>query len=72
MTKDETYAEACRRGVRIVADVVLSRGRRPFTRLIGLVALLRGGHRVGVDCGALVIDGRNTDWLVLERAADEV
>jgi hypothetical protein len=71
MTKDETYAEAGRRGARIAADVVWSRGRRPFSRLIGLVALLRAGRRVGVDCTSLVIDGRHTDWVALERAADE-
>ena len=71
MTVDEAYVEADRRGARIAANVVRSRGRRPFTRLSGLVALLRAGRRVGVDCNALVIDGERAEWSALEKAAEE-
>jgi hypothetical protein len=73
MTKDELYREACDRGAGFLANVIWSHHPRAFTKLCGLVALLREGREV---CAAqfsldvLVIDGARADWSALERAAD--
>ena len=72
MTKAEMCREAEERGAGFLANVISCRHGKPFTKLAGLVALLRDGHVVrtaqfGMD--ALVIDGERTEWAALERAA---
>ena len=74
MTKMEAYEEADCRGAGFVANVIVNWHGRPFSQLIGLVALLRAGHEVRTGQFALdvlVIDGERADWSALERAADE-
>ena len=73
MTKEEAYREADCRGAGFVANVILNWHGRPFSKLIGLVALLRAGREAKTAQFALdvlVIDGERADWSVLERAAD--
>jgi hypothetical protein len=48
---------------------------RPFTKLAGLVALLRAGREVRTAQFAmdvLIIDGERASWTELEKAAEEV
>jgi hypothetical protein len=74
MTKDEMYREAEERGARFVANLIVNWHGRPFTKLCGLVALLRAGREVRTAQFALdvlVIDGERADWSALEKAADE-
>jgi hypothetical protein len=73
MTKAEMCQEAEERGAGFIANVISCQHRRPFTKLAGLVALLRDGHEVrtaqfGMD--VLVIDGERGEWAALERAAE--
>jgi hypothetical protein len=73
MTKAELYEEASARGAGFLANVISCWHGRPFTKLAGLVALLRAGHEVRTPQFAmdvLVIDGERADWSALERAAD--
>ena len=74
MTKEEACREADGRGAGFVANVILNWHGRPFSKLIGLVALLRAGREVRTAQFALdvlVIDGERADWSALERAAEE-
>ena len=73
MTKDEMYREACDRGAGFLANVIWHHHPRAFTKLCGLVALLREGREVRTaqfSLDALVIDGEQAEWAALERAAD--
>jgi hypothetical protein len=73
MTKDEMYREAGERGAGFVANLIVNWHDRPFTKLCGLVALLREGREVTTAQFALdvlVIDGGRAAWSELERAAD--
>jgi hypothetical protein len=72
MTKAEMCQEAEERGAGFLANMISCWHGRPFTKLAGLVALLRDGHEVrtaqfGMD--ALVIDGERAQWAALEEAA---
>jgi hypothetical protein len=72
MTKAEMCREAEERGAGFLANVISCRHGKPFTKLAGLVALLRDGHEVrtarfGMD--VLVIDGARAEWAALEEAA---
>jgi hypothetical protein len=72
MTKDEMYREAEERGAGFLANVITCWHGKPFTKLAGLVALLRDGHEVRTAQFAmdvLVIDGERTEWAALEKAA---
>jgi hypothetical protein len=72
MTKDEMYREAEERGAGFLANVITCWHDKPFTKLAGLVALLRDGHEVRTAQFAmdvLVIDGERTEWAALEKAA---
>ena len=74
MTKDEMYREAADRGAGFLANVISCHHPRAFTKLCGLVALLRAGREVRTAQFALdvlVVDGERADWAALERAADE-
>jgi len=74
MTKHEMYREACDCGVGFLANVIWHHHPKAFTKLCGLVALLREGREVRTaqfSLDALVIDGERADWSALERAADE-
>ena len=76
LTKAEAYREAQEYGLQAahVANVIVCWHRRPFARLIGLLALLRAGHEVRTaqfDLDTLVIDGERAEWSALERVADE-
>ncbi len=71
MTKDEMCQEAEERGAGFLANVISCSHGRPFTKLAGLVALLRDGHEVrtaqfGMD--DLIIDGERAEWTALEEA----
>ena len=73
MTKDEMYREAGERGAGFVANLIVNWHDQPFTKLCGLVALLRAGREVRTAQFALdvlVIDGERAGWSELERAAD--
>ena len=73
MTKDEMYREAEERGAGFVANLIVNWHGRPFTKLCGLVALLRKGREVQTaqfSLDILLIDGERAEWSVLERAAD--
>jgi hypothetical protein len=73
MTKDEMYREAEERGAGFVANLIVNWHGRPFTKLCGLVALLRAGREVKTAQFALdvlLVDGERADWSELERAAD--
>jgi len=75
MTKVEMYLEAQERGAGCVANVISCRHRRPFTKLCGLLALLREsreGRTAQFNLDALVIDGEHVSWAELEKAAEEV
>ena len=75
MTKVEMYLEAQERGAGFVANVISCRHRSPFTKLCGLLALLRKGRQVRTaqfSLDVLVIDGERADWAELEKAAKEV
>jgi hypothetical protein len=72
MTKAEMCQEAEERGEGFLANVIACWHGKPFTKLAGLVALLRDGHEVrtaqfGMDI--LVIDGERAEWAALEGAA---
>ena len=74
MTKVDLYLEAQERGAGFIANVIDCWHRRPFTRLAGLVALLRAGREVRTgqfSMDTLVIDGESADWTELDRAADK-
>jgi hypothetical protein len=76
LTKAEAYREAQEYGLQAahVANVIVCWHRKPFTRLIGLLALLRAGREVRTgqfSLDTLVIDGEQAEWSALERAADE-
>ena len=74
MTKYEMYREAEERGAGFVANLIVNWHGRPFTKLCGLIALLRADREVRTAQFALdvlVIDGERGDWSALERAADE-
>ncbi|MHC5056488.1 MAG: hypothetical protein ACYTKD_17465 [Planctomycetota bacterium] len=73
MTKDEMCQEAEERGAGFLANMISCWHGKPFTKLAGLVALLRAGHEIrtaqfGMD--ALMIDGEPAEWAALERAAE--
>ena len=75
MTKDEMYREAGDRGAGFLANVISCHHPRAFTKLCGLLALLRGGREVRTaqfSLDVLVIDGERASWAELERAAEEV
>ena len=75
MTKVDLYLEAQERGAGFVANVISCRHRRPFTKLAGLVALLRAGREVRTaqfNLDVLVIDGERASWADLEKTAEEV
>jgi hypothetical protein len=68
MTKAEMCQEAEERGAGFLANVIACWHGKPFTKLAGLVALLRDGHEVrlaqfGMD--ALMIDGKRAEWAAL-------
>ena len=72
MTKDEMYREACDRGAGFLANVIWCHHARAFTKLCGLVALLREGREVCTarfSLDVLVIDGERAEWTALEEAA---
>ena len=72
MTRDEMCQEAEERGAGFLANVISCSHGRPFTKLAGLVALLRDGHEVRTaqfGMNALVIDGKPAEWAALEEAA---
>ncbi len=75
LTKVDAYREAEERGVGFIANVIANWHRKPFAKLVGLVALLRAGRTVRIadfDMDSLVIDGERADWSALERVADDV
>ncbi len=75
MTKDEMYREAEERGAGFVANLIVNWHGRPFTKLCGLVALLREGREVRTaqfSLDVLLIDGERADWADLVKAAEEV
>ena len=75
LTKVDAYREAKERGAGFIANVIVNWHRRPFRKLIGLIALLRAGRTVRIadfDMDSLVIAGERTDWSALDRAADEL
>jgi len=72
MTKDEMYREACDRGAGFLANVISCHHPHAFTKLCGLVALLRDGREVSTarsSLDVLVIDGERAKWVALEEAA---
>ena len=75
MTKDEMYREAADRGAGFLANVISCHHPRAFTKLCGLLALLRNGREVRTaqfSLDVLVIDGERVSWAELEKAAEEV
>ena len=75
MTKDEMYREASDRGAGFLANVIWCHHPRAFTKLCGLIALLREGREVRTaqfNLDVLVIDGERVSWAELEKAAEEV
>ena len=75
MTKAEMYREACDRGAGFLANVISCHHPRAFTKLCGLLALLRNGREVRTaqfSLDVLVIDGERVSWAELEKAAEEV
>ncbi len=74
MTKDEMYREACDRGAGFLANVISCHHPHAFTKLCGLVALLREGREVRTaqfSLDVLVIDGERVSWADLEKAAEK-
>ena len=72
MTKDEMYREACDRGAGFLANVIWSHHLRVFTKLCGLVALLRDGREVRAaqfSLDVVLVDGERVEWTTLEEAA---
>ena len=75
MTKDEMYREAADRGAGFLANVISCHHPRAFTKLCGLLALLRNGREVRTaqfSLDVLMIDGERASWANLEKAAEEV
>ena len=75
LTKVEAYREAKDLGAGFIANVIVNWHRRPFRKLIGLIALLRAGRTVRIaefDMDLLVIAGERAEWSALDRAADEL
>ena len=71
MTKDEMCQEAEERGAGFLANVISCSHGRPFTKLAGLVALLRDGHEVRTaqfSMDVLMIDGERAEWAALDEA----
>ena len=71
MTKDEMCQEAEERGAGFLANVISCSHGKPFTKLAGLVVLLRDGHEVRTaqfSMDALVIDGERAEWAALDEA----
>ncbi len=71
MTKDEMCKEAEERGAGFLANMISCWHGKPFTKLAGLVALLRDGHEVRTaqfGMNVLMIDGEQAEWTALEEA----
>ena len=74
MTKDEMCQEAEERGAGFLANVISCSHGKPFTKLAGLVALLRNGHEVRTaqfSMDVLMIDDERAEWADLEKAASK-
>jgi hypothetical protein len=72
MTKAEMCHEAEERGAGFLANIISCWHGKTFTKLAGLVALLRDGHEVRAaqfGMNVLMIDGEQAEWATLEEAA---